>query len=62
MNIKIVLILVIFFTSALSQNMDKCYQAAVQFKNSYVHALERKDTDLIIDDLEQVFQAYPTLL
>jgi hypothetical protein len=43
MRITIILALVLLFSSAASQNMDKCYQAAIQFKNSYVHALERGD-------------------
>ena len=62
MKITIILALVLLATSTTSENMNKCYQAALQFKNSYIHALERGDTDLIIDDLEQVFEAYPTLL
>jgi len=39
----------------MAVDMKQCYQAALQFKNSYVHALERGDVELIIDDLEQVF-------
>lgn len=61
-KVNILITLLLLSGIVACQNMEKCYQAALQFKNSYVHSLERRDVELIIDDLEQVFEAYPTLL
>jgi hypothetical protein len=57
-----VLIALIALAVALPPSIEKCFNTAQAFKDATVKSLEKGDAELIIDDLEKVFESYPSLL
>ena len=58
----IILTLLVLTVCTWSEGMGKCYGKALEFKTSSVAALENRDAELIIDDMEKVIETYPSLL
>ena len=63
MIIKIgVLVVLVMTVFAAKEDMKNCFESATDFKEATVKALEKRDINLVIDDLEKVFETYPSLL
>jgi len=51
-GVLVVLVLTVF---AGKEDMKNCFESATDFKDATVKALEKRDLNLVIDDLETVF-------